>query len=358
MNIPSKMRAAVLHAFGDVRVEERDVPTPGPDEALVRVEACGICGTDIKIINHGMPSQPAFGDFIIGHEYAGMIVALGETVDEFDVGDRIAVEIHKGCGRCRNCIMGNYTACLNYGNHAKGHRANGFTANGGFAEYAVNHVNTLTKLPDNISFDESTMVTTAGSSMFALDMAGGYIAGDTIAIIGPGPIGLMALQAAKTLGAGTVILTGTRTERLELGLELGADHIINAKEENCVERVLELTQGQGVDLVLEAAGSENSLQQAIEMVRKGGKISIAAFYKKPVTADISMAVRNGVNLYTIRGEGRLNVPRAMSLMGQGKIAGQPLITHTFSLEEINEALATFVERKDGAMKVVVHPQLV
>ena len=169
-------------------------------------------------------------------------------------------------------------------------------------------------------------------------------------------MGLMALQAAKTLGAGTVILTGTRTERLELGRKLGADHIINAKTENCVEKVLELTHGQGADLVLEAAGSENSLQQAIEMVRKGGKISIAAFYKKPVTADISMAVRNGVNLYTIRGEGRLNVPRAMSLMGQGKIAGQPLITHTFPLEKINEALATFVERRDGAMKVVVHPQ--
>jgi L-iditol 2-dehydrogenase len=356
MTIPKKMRAAVLQAFGDVRIEERDVPTPGPDEVLVRVEACGICGTDIKIINHGMPNQPAFGDFIIGHEYAGTIVALGETIDEFDVGDRIAVEIHKGCGRCRNCIMGNYTACLNYGNHAKGHRANGFTANGGFAEYAVNHVNTLTKLPDSISFDESTMVTTAGSSMYALDMAGGYIAGDTIAIIGPGPIGLMALQAAKTLGAGRVILTGTRTERLELGRDLGADHIINAKTENCVEKVLELTHGQGADLVLEAAGSDNSLQQAIEMARKGGKISIAAFYKKPVTADISMAVRNGINLYTIRGEGRLNVHRAMSLMGQGKIAGQPLITHTFPLDKINDALATFVERRDGAMKVVVHPQ--
>jgi len=243
MAIPKKMQAAVLHAFGDVRIEERDVPTPDPDEVLVRVEACGICGTDIKIINHGMPSQPAFGDFIIGHEYAGTIVALGDTIDEFDVGDRIAVEIHKGCGRCRNCIMGNYTACLNYGNHAKGHRANGFTANGGFAEYAVNHVNTLTKLPDSISFDESTMVTTAGSSMYALDMAGAYIAGDTIAIIGPGPIGLMALQAAKTLGAGMVILTGTRTERLELGRKLGADHVINAKDGNCVEKVLELTHG-------------------------------------------------------------------------------------------------------------------
>lgn len=356
MDIPKKMKAAVLHAFSDVRVEEREVPVPGPDEVLVRVEACGICGTDIKIITHGMPSQPPFGDFIIGHEYAGTIVALGETVDEFSVGDRIAVEIHKGCGRCRNCIMGNYTACLNYGNHEKGHRANGFTGNGGFAEYAVNHVNTLTRLPDHISFDESTIVTTAGSSIYAIDMAGGYIAGDTIAVLGPGPIGLMAVQCAKALGAAQVILTGTRRERLEVGRKLGADHVINVNNENSVKKMRELTDGLGADLVIEAAGGDNSLQQAIEMVRKGGNITIAAFYKKPVTADISMAVRNGVNLYTIRGEGRMNVHRAMSLMGQGRITGKPLITHTFALEEINEALATYLERRNGAMKVVVHPQ--
>ena len=163
MEIPKKMRAAVLYGNNDIRVEERDVPTLRPDEALIKVESCGICGTDIKIISHGMPNQPPFGDFIIGHEYAGTVVALGETVDEFAIGDRIAVEIHKGCMRCKNCIMGDYTACLNYGNVAKGHRANGFTTNGGFAEYAANHVNTLSKIPDNISFDESTIITTATS---------------------------------------------------------------------------------------------------------------------------------------------------------------------------------------------------
>jgi L-iditol 2-dehydrogenase len=356
MDIPQKMRAAVLYDFNDIRVEERDVPAPAHDEALIKVESCGICGTDIKIVTHGMPAQPPMGDFIIGHEYAGTVVAVGETVDEFAIGDRVAVEIHKGCGRCRNCIMGDYTACLNYGNHAKGHRANGFTANGGFAEYAANHVNTLAKLPDHISYDESTIITTAGSSIYALDMAGGYIAGDTIAILGPGPIGLMAVQCAKALGAGKVILTGTREERLSLGKELGADHVINVKEENGTEKILELTGGLGADLVLEASGGLNALQQAIEMVRKGGKISIAAFYKEPITADISSAVRNGVNIYTIRGEGRMSVHRAMSLMDQEKIVGSPLITHTFELEDINEALATFVERRGGAMKVVVHPQ--
>ena len=159
----------------------------------------------------------------------------------------------------------------------------------------------------------------------------------------------MCVQACKALGAGKVILTGTRDERLELGKKLGADHIVNANRENPIDKVLELTDG------LEAAGGENSLQQAIEMTRKGGKISILAFYKKPITADISTAVRNGINLYTIRGEGRLNVHRALSLMAQGKMVGKDLITHTFPLEQINEAFLTYMERRGGALKVVVHP---
>ncbi|RKX75814.1 MAG: alcohol dehydrogenase [Spirochaetes bacterium] len=355
MNIPEKMKAAVLYNFKDIRVEEREVPAPGDDEVLIKIAACGICGTDVKIITHGMPKQPPFGEFIIGHEYAGEVVKTGKTVDEFKVGDRVAVEIHKGCGRCKNCIMGHYTACLNYGNIEKGHRANGFTCNGGFAEYAVNHVNTLYKLPDHISFDESTIITTAGTCIYGIDMTGGYIPGDTVAVLGPGPIGLMSVQVARALGAGKIILTGTREERLELGKKLGADHTINIKEEDLNQRMMELTDGLGADLVLEAAGGENSLQQALESVRKGGKICLLAFYKKPVTADISIAVRNGVNLYTVRGEGRMSVGRALALMAQGRITGKPLITHTFPLEKINEAFKTFMERIGGAMKVVVHP---
>ncbi len=356
MNISKTMRAAVLHGLDDIRVEQRPVPEPGPGEVLVKVAACGICGTDVKVVTHGMPKQPPFGDFIIGHEYAGTVVAVGPTVDEFEAGDRVAVEIHKGCGRCKNCIMGHYTACLNYGNLAKGHRANGLTANGGFAEYAVNHVNTLYKLPDHISFDESTIITTAGTCIYGIDTAGGYIPGDTVLVIGPGPIGLMSVQLAKALGAGKVILSGTRDERLELGRKLGADEVINVKREDLHERILELSDGLGVDLVLEAAGGKDSLQQALENIRRGGKICILAFYKGPVTADISIAVREGVNIYTVRGEGNMSVGRALALMSQGRITGKPLVTHTFPLEEITEAFKTFVERRDGAMKVVIHPQ--
>lgn len=355
MPIPKTMKAAVLYDFNDVRVVERPVPLPGPGEALVKIEACGICAGDIKIITRGMPKQPPMGEFIIGHEYAGTIAALGDTVDEFKIGDRVVVEVHKGCGRCRNCITGKYTVCLNYGNAAKGHRANGFTTDGGFAQYAVNHVNTLLRLPDTISMDHAVTITTAGTSLYGIDIAGGYIPGDTVAVLGPGSIGLMAIQCSKALGAGQVILTGTRDDRLALGRKLGADHVINVKKTDPVEKVKSFTNGLGADFVLVASGQETSLQQALKMTRKGGDITVLAHFEKPVMTDIGLAVKNGINLYTVRGEGRMSCHRALSLMEAGKIDGQTLITHTFPLEKMNEALATFVERRGDALKVVVHP---
>ena len=355
MDLPLKMKAAVLFDFNDVRVVEREVPSPEPAEALVKIEACGVCAGDIKMITKGMPKQPPMGEFIIGHEYAGTIVALGDTIDEFEIGDRVAVEVHKGCGRCRNCLMGKYTVCLNYGDSAKGHRANGFTTNGGFAQYAVNHVNTLSKIPDSISMDEATTITTAGTSLYGIDMAGGYIPGDTVAVLGPGSIGLMAVQCCKALGAGKVILTGTRDNRLDLGKKFGADAVVNVKNSDPVQRIKELTGGVGADLVLVASGNQTSLQQALEMTRKGGDITVLAHFDDPVMTDIGLAVRNGINIFTVRGEGRLSVHRALSLMQEGKINGRALITHTFPLEEINAALTTFVERSGDALKVVVHP---
>ncbi|NLM38188.1 MAG: alcohol dehydrogenase catalytic domain-containing protein [Firmicutes bacterium] len=356
MEIPKKMLAAQLVARGKIEVREVDVPVPGPGEVLIRVEACGICGTDVNIRDHGMPGEPPM-PFTMGHEYAGVVVQLGPTVDEFKVGDRVASEVHKGCGRCHNCIMGNYTACLNFGKLEKGHSASGMTTDGGFAQYAIKHVNTLYKMPDEISFEEAAIITTAGSAFYAIDAAGGYLAGDTVAIVGPGPIGLALAQAAKALGAGQVILTGTRKSRLDLGKKMGADYTVNVREgEDPVKLVKELTGGLGADVVFDAAGVGNSLDDALNLVRPGGAIVLVAFYHGPVTADLNKAVVRNVNLYTVRGEGRRNVRRSLSMAAQRKIDLRPLITHEFPLKEINKAFDTFTQRIDNAMKVIVHPQ--
>ncbi len=353
MAIPTTMKAVVLHGADEMRVEPWSVPQPGPGEVLLKVEVASICGTDVKVLHRTLQGQPA-GEFVMGHEYAGTVAALGPGVDEFKIGDRVAVEVHKGCERCENCIKGWYTSCLNYGNLAKGHRAKGLTCDGGFAEYAVNHINTLYRLPDNLTFEQACMVTTAASPLWAIDLIGGYVAGETVLILGPGPIGLIAVQLCKALGAERVILSGTRDSRLEIGERLGADFTINVRKENLADRVREITHGKGADAVLECAGGPTSMQEALENVRRGGRIGVVAWYTGPVEMDMNLAVRSNVRIYAARGEGGMNCGRSLALMSAGKITADAIITHHFKLDQIHEAFRTYVERIDNALKVVIH----
>jgi len=353
MAAPTTMTAAVLHDADDMRVEQRSVPQPGLGEVLLKVEVASICGTDVKVLHRTLQGQPA-GEFIMGHEYAGTVAALGPGVDEFQIGERVAVEVHKGCDCCENCIKGWYTSCLNYGNLSKGHRAKGLTCDGGFAEYAVNHINTLYRLPDNLTFEQACMVTTAASPLWAVDLMGGYVAGETVLVLGPGPIGLIAVQLCKALGAERVILSGTRDSRLEVGARLGADFTINVQRENLAERVREITRGKGADSVLECAGGPTSMQEALENVKRGGRIGVVAWYAGPVEIDMNLAVRSNVRIYAARGEGGMNCGRSLALMSGGKILADPIITHHFKLDQIHEAFRTYVERIDNALKVVIH----
>jgi L-iditol 2-dehydrogenase len=227
------------------------------------------------------------------------------------------------------------------------------SADGGFADYVTNHVSTLYRLPDSISFEEAVMLTTAGTSMFAVDTMGGLVAGDSVAVIGPGPIGLTAVQIVKALGAARVILTGTRDARLELGQSLGADVVVNARQRDPVEAVLEATGGKGVDYVLECSGADEAVEQAIRMCKPAGSIVLVGFFHGPVTADLNRAVRAGLTLYTIRGEGNRAVGRSVALAARGLLRTAPLITHRLPLESISEAFDTVAERRDEAIKVVL-----
>lgn len=350
--IPDTMRAAVLFGPGDIRVVDKAVPRPGPDEVLVKVAMCGMCGTDLKIYDGHFPGTPPYGEYTPGHEWTGTVVATGETVDEVAPGDRVCIEAHHGCGRCDNCLVGLYTACLNYGNRAKGHRASGMTTDGGFAEYALHNVASVYKMPENVSFKDAVLITTAGTGLYGLDATGGYIAGDNVVVFGPGPVGLMTVQACKQLGAKNVILVGTRPSRLEMGRRLGADHVVNSRETDAVETVRTLTGG-GADLVIETSGATVTPQQCVETVRRGGKILFVAFYPEPVTFDLTAAVRNDVTMYTTRGEGGNNVKRAVALAEMGRLKGEELVTHEFPLEDIAEALRVVRERDGDPLKVVV-----
>jgi threonine dehydrogenase-like Zn-dependent dehydrogenase len=362
MSLPKTMKAAVLYGEGDMRlVDDYAVPRPEPGEVLIRVRACAICGSDPKILAHGWPNHPPYGvpgqpgGFIFGHEYTGEIAAVGEGVTEFAPGDRVAVEPHKGCGVCANCRDGLYTTCLNYGNQAKGHRHYGFSTNGGYAEYACNHVNSVYRVPDDMSLDEATLITTAATSLYGIRRIGGIQCGETVVVSGPGAIGLMAVIMARLLGAGTIVLTGTRAERLELGRRLGADVTVNVREEKVVERIMALTGGVGADAVIECAGTPQAAVDAVEYAKKNGRVALVGIYQQPTALNVNKIVQWNITVAGSKAEGERSMAQALALLGRGTVDLAPLVTHTFPLDQIHAAFETAEKRLGGAIKVVVKP---
>lgn len=361
-SVPDTMKAWVLGDPGQLSYVDKKVPAPARAEVLVRIDAIAICATDLDNIYHGPPAMiegglPFNKNWTPGHEYMGTVVALGPGVDEFAIGQRVTVEIHAGCGQCKRCREGMYTSChnygLNYGAVNKGHRANGFTTDGGFCEYQVNNINTLVAIPDEMSDEEATLVVTAGTAMYGLTELGGLVAGESLVVTGPGPIGLLGVAVAKALGAKPVILTGTRDNRLNIGLELGADHVVNVNKEDPVQAVRRLNAGKGVDYVLECSGAPNAVNEAAQMVNRGGKICLAAFPHEPVPVDIAHIVRNNIYLYGIRGEGKSATHRAEAFMSQKRFDATKIHTHTFALADLPTALRYAKERIEDAIKVVV-----
>ena len=356
MTIQRTMKAAVLFGEGDLRlVDDCPVPDPGPGEVLISVRACAICGSDPKIVAHGWPNHPPYGQFIPGHEYTGIVASLGKGVTEFAVGDRVAIEPHKGCGVCANCRDGLYNTCLNYGNQQKGHRHYGFSTNGGYAEYACNHVNSVYKIPDDLSLEEATLITTAATSLYGIRRIGGIQCGETVVVSGPGAVGLLAVVMARLLGAGTIILTGTRQERLDLGLSLGADLAINVREENMVERVFELTRGVGADAVLECAGTTQAAVDAVECAKKNGRVALVGIYGEPALLNVNKIVQWNITVAGSKAEGERSMAQALALLGRRAVDLSSLATHAFPLSQIEQAFETAEKRLGGAIKVVVNP---
>jgi len=365
--LAKRMLAWTLGNPSELSLGQKEIPVPDRSEVLIRIDAVAVCATDLEVIANGPPALingtlPFNQGFTPGHEYMGTVAELGPGVDEYKVGERVAVEIHSGCGQCKRCRSGMYTSCTNYGQnygeHDKHHRANGFTTNGGFAQYAVNHVNTLVRVPDDMSDEVAALAVTAGTSMYGFIELGGLLAGERVVVIGPGPIGLLAVGVAKALGAAPVILVGTRENRLALGGRLGADHLVNAKLCDAVEAVRSLTDGKGVDYVMDCAGTEETINQAILMCSRGGKICLAAFPHGRVGINLGHAVMNNIYLYGIRGEGKSAVGRAMALMAAKRFDAKLIHTHTFGLADLPKAIQYARERIDGAIKVVVKPQSV
>ena len=257
------MKAIVMRGANDYGVEMIDIPAPKQNEVLVKIKAVAICGSDPKIFNGGFAKAnwPPYFPFTPGHEFSGEVVELGEGVTGLAVGDRVSGEAHCGCGVCENCRKGLYNLCLNYGKVDAGHRHYGFTCPGAYAQFNAYNVKALTKMPDNVSFEEGSLVDTGGTALQAIRLTGITPGGYSV-VFGPGPVGLMVMKIAKAMGSNTIVVG--RKERLQFASNAGATHIIDT--ENCddiVGKIKELTGGIGADEVFECAGSQDAMLQSV-----------------------------------------------------------------------------------------------
>lgn len=354
--IPEKMKACVL--TGPNRFEIRDdvpVPRPGPGEVLCKIGGVAICGSDPGVFDGHLAGEwpPAY-PFIAGHEWSGRIVELGENVTEFKVGDRVAGEAHKGCGHCRMCKEGRYTLCLNYGNAEAGHRHYGFITNGAYAQYGVFHTRSVTALPDGIQYKEAAMCDTGGVALHGLEICG-VVPGSTVVVIGPGPIGMMAMKLARAMGAARVIVVG-RGSRLESARRLGCRETVDFTAQDPVEAVREMTEGMGADAVFECSGANGTIRQACLMCRKGGRVVLlgvpAAEHDEPIP--FKYVAHNEIMISGSRANPNVSW-KLLNMIREKNIEVEDLVTHTFPLEEMAKAMDVFVHRKENVMKVVIYP---
>lgn len=344
------MKAVRIHGPNDVKVEEIADPEVGPEDVLIKVKAVGICGTDQELadgsmfyITEGLCQLP----MTPGHEWSGEVIALGSNVTEFEIGDRVTGECSVGCRSCSDCLAGNYHQCQFRTETGVLNRDGGFAEMIAFPKYFLHKCN-------DMAFDEATFVEPTGIALAATKLCG-VCPNDYVAVMGPGPIGLFAVQTAKAYGAKKVILFGTKEERLAVGRQLGADDTINIKTDDIVEKVKEITNGHMIDVVIEAAGTPMVWEDISAIIAPMGRIGMTGLFGgKSVPVNMDQVVINNIKIF-----GSLGAPNlwkeVISLFERAMIDAKPLITHRLPLDDFIEGTKISKERRDGAIKVVIEP---
>ena len=345
--MPQKMKVAVMTALEKIEIIERDIPKPGPDEVLIKLEYVGVCGSDLHYYENGR-----IGDFIVkypfvlGHESGGVVVEAGSQVKRLKIGDRVALEPGKTCGHCEFCKTGRYNLCPDVIFFATP------PVDGVFQEYVAHEADLCFKLPDNVNTMEGALIEPLAVGFHAA-ITGGAKLGQTAVVTGSGCIGLVSMMALKALGVSRVFISDVIGKRLDKAKSLGASAVINSAEKDLVKTVDELTGGAGVDLVIETSGIEAAAGEGISVLKKGGTLVFVGYSKTGMmNLPIGRALDKELSLKTIF-RYRHIYPLAIDAVSQGKVDIKSIVTNVFDFADVQNAMAKSSKNKAEIVKSVI-----
>jgi L-iditol 2-dehydrogenase len=344
------MKSLLLSEYNRLEIADMPLPPVGPDEVLVRVEACGICGSDV----HGYDGSSGrrIPPIVMGHEAAGTVAAVGSSVRGYAEGDRVTFDSTVYCGQCAFCQAGEVNLCDN--RQVIGVSCGDYRRHGAFAEFVVVPARILYHLPATISFADAAMLEAVSVALHAVRVSA-IRGGEVALVLGAGMIGLLTLQAARAAGCSRVFIADIDPTRLALAAQIGADKILDASGSALLEQVLALTGGRGVDLALEAVGRNETIASAIDCTRKGGTVTLIGNIQPTVTLPLQKVVSRQIRLQgscASAGE----YPQAIDLMASGKIVVGPLITAVAALEEGPRWFERLHAREPNLMKIILTPR--
>lgn len=342
-----KMKVAVMEGIGKMGFIERDIPQAADNEVLVKLEYIGICGSDLHYYETGRIGDYIVNPpFVLGHEPGGTVVEVGKNVKHLKVGDRVALEPGKTCGQCEFCKTGRYNLCPDVIFFATP------PVDGVFQEYVTHEAALCFKLPDNVSTLEGALIEPLAVGFHA-GIQGGAHAGQTAVVTGAGCIGLVTMMALKAMGVPKIYVVDVMQKRLNKAMELGATGIINAREQDTVKAVLELTGGTGCDLAVETAGTEVTTQQTVHMVKKGATIVLVGYGKTGMmNMPMSLALDKELTFKTVF-RYRHIYPMAIEAVEAGKVNLKGIVTNIFEFEDLQNAMDSSVRDKANIVKAVV-----
>ncbi len=354
------MKAAVFIKPGQIILDEKPVPKAGPGEALVKITTTTICGTDIHILKGEYSVKPGL---IIGHEPVGIIEELGVGVTGYQVGQRVLVGAITPCGQCYACLDHHSSQCGGHGAYgwkALGGWKFGNTIDGCQAEYVLvpDAMANLEPIPDDLTDEQVLMCPDIMSTGFSGAESGKVKIGDTVVIFAQGPIGLCATAGAKLRGATCIIAVDGMSERLVISKRMGADITINFREKDPVDEIMKITNGKGVDVAIEALGTQQTFENSLRVLKPGGVLSSLGVYSGKITLPgdaFASGLADQTIVTTLCPGGKERMRRLLNVVASGRVDLKALVTHRFKLDDIEQAYDLFANARDGVLKIAITP---